>query len=187
MTSLLQVAADLQAFLVEKQWQFCFIGGIALQPWGQPRLTVDVDVSLLTGVGREDEYVDALCERYRGRIDDARVFALQNRVLLLESADRTPIDIALAGFHYEEEVIGRARNHAFTESITLRICSAEDLIVLKAFAERTRDWADVESVVDRQGRRLDRDYILDRLDGLSVLKEAPQIMERVRSLLGTGQ
>jgi len=46
-----QAAAELQNFMLEQRWQFCFIGGIALQRWGQPRLTVGIDVSLLTGIG----------------------------------------------------------------------------------------------------------------------------------------
>ena len=34
-------------------------------------------------------------------------------------------------------------------------CSAEDLAVLKSFADRPRDWADVETIVVRQQERLD--------------------------------
>lgn len=94
MKGLFHAAAELQAFFGERAWRFCFIGGIALQRWGEPRLTVDVDVTLLTGMGQEEKYVDALCGRYRSRIPDARSFALKNRVLLLLTEDRIPLDIA---------------------------------------------------------------------------------------------
>jgi hypothetical protein len=42
MKSLFEIAAQLESFLVARNWQFCFIGGIALQRWGQPRLTIEV-------------------------------------------------------------------------------------------------------------------------------------------------
>ena len=85
MKSLFVAAAELEAFLVEQGWRYCFIGGIALQRWGQPRLTNDVDVTILAGFGNESVYVDALLGRYKARITDGRDFALKNRVLLLES------------------------------------------------------------------------------------------------------
>ena len=35
-------------------------GGYTVQRWGEPRLTQDVDITLLTGFGGEESYVDAL-------------------------------------------------------------------------------------------------------------------------------
>jgi hypothetical protein len=35
---LFQVALELQAFLWSREWRFCFIGGLALQRWGEPRV-----------------------------------------------------------------------------------------------------------------------------------------------------
>lgn len=48
MKSLFLVAAELEAFLIERGWRYCFIGGIAVQRWGQPRLTNDIDLTILT-------------------------------------------------------------------------------------------------------------------------------------------
>jgi hypothetical protein len=39
MTRLVQVAAEIQGFLDGKAWRNCIIGGIAVQRWGEPRLT----------------------------------------------------------------------------------------------------------------------------------------------------
>jgi len=46
-------------------------------------MTMDVDLSLLTGFGEEEIFVDELLRHYAGRLPDARIFALQSRVLLL--------------------------------------------------------------------------------------------------------
>ena len=143
MTPLLAAALELQDFFGARQWKFCIIGGIALLRWGEPRFTRDVDVSLLTGFGREEEFIGPILSAYPGRLPDAAEFARRNRVLLLDSPQGIPIDIALA--------VGGASQPL--RVCSRRTCSAEDLIVLKLFAFRTRDVADVETLVVRQRGR----------------------------------
>ena len=41
-------ASDLHRFCVDRKWEFCFIGGVALQRWSEPRQTLDVDITLHT-------------------------------------------------------------------------------------------------------------------------------------------
>ena len=176
MIELIRTAADVQAFCDARRWRFCFIGGLALQRWGEPRETVDVDVTLLTGFGGEAPFIEALLERYAGRIDDAAEFALANRVLLLRSASGVGIDIALGALPFEESVVARATPFAFPGNVSLRTCSAEDLVVLKAFAARGRDWVDIEGVIVRQAGALDWTRIDARLRPLAVLKDAPEIL-----------
>jgi hypothetical protein len=180
--SLVHAAADVEAFLIEQGWRYCFIGGIALQRWGQPRLTNDVDVTILAGFGREAAYVDALLERYRARIPNGREFALEHRVLLLESAEGIPVDVALGGITFEEQLVSRATRYEFLPELSLLTCSAEDLIVLKAFANRPRDWGDVETIAARQQGQLDWGHVFEQLEPLCQVKDAPEIVERVRQL-----
>jgi hypothetical protein len=44
MNALLATAAEIQNFLKQAGERFFFIGGVALQRWGEPRLTRDVEV-----------------------------------------------------------------------------------------------------------------------------------------------
>jgi hypothetical protein len=180
--SLFHAAADVEAFLIEQGWRYCFIGGIALQRWGQPRLTNDIDVTILAGFGHEAAYVDALLERYRARIPNGREFALEHRVLLLESPEGIPVDVALGGIAFEEQLVSRATRYEFLPELSLLTCSAEDLIVLKAFADRPRDWGDVETITARQQGQLDWGHVFEQLEPLCQAKEAPEIVERVRQL-----
>lgn len=49
----------------------------------------------------------------------------------------------------------RASHVAFSNQVILKTCSAEVSVVMKAFANRERDWLDIESVVSsRQPPRL---------------------------------
>ena len=179
MNELIRTASDLQHFCEARAWRFCFIGGLALQRWGAPRETVDVDLTLVTGFGGEEPFIRALLERFEGRVDDPAGFARLNRVVLLRSEAGVGIDIALAGLPFEESVVARATLFAFPGDVQLLTCSAEDLIVLKAFAARGQDWVDIEGIIVRQTGTLDWSYVDKHLSPLAALKEAPEIMDEL--------
>ena len=68
MNELLEAAREIQEVAGSCRWQFCFIGGLALQRWGEPRFTRDVDLTLLTGFGGEEVYVDRLLLHFSPRL-----------------------------------------------------------------------------------------------------------------------
>ena len=82
MNALFAAAAEIQTSLQCAREKFCFIGGVALQRWGEPRLTRDVDLTLLCPYGAESPLVERLLAIFAPRMPDAREFALQHRVLL---------------------------------------------------------------------------------------------------------
>jgi len=179
-------ALDMQAFCEQQPWRFCVIGGLAVERWGEPRLTRDVDCTVLVPVGRETDYIDRLLEGFTSRIEDARAFALANRVLLILNSAGVPIDVALGGLPFEERMIGRASLYRVSAAAAFVTCSAEDLVVLKAFAGRDRDWADIEGVLHRQATRLDEDLVWRELRPLLELKEGPTDAEdKLRRLFQT--
>ncbi len=116
------------------------------------------------------------------RIPNARDFAFRYRVLLLQMADGLEVDIALAALPYEAELIDRAASIEFEPDVALRICTAEDLFVLKAFADRAQDRADLIGIARRRGGQLDWDAIVQRLTPLVEAKEEPAILEGVQQL-----
>jgi hypothetical protein len=183
MNSLFQAGLEFQRFLKERNWSFCFIGGLAVIRWGEIRMTQDIDLSVLTGLGQEKKYIEKLVGAFESRISDAVDFALRNRVLLLSASNGVAVDISLAGLPFEKKMIERATPFLFSPDCSLVTCSAEDLIVLKAFADRAKDWMDVEGIVERKGHDLDVGYIVENLGLLCELKEAPEIVEKFKSLI----
>jgi hypothetical protein len=159
------------------------IGGVTVQRWGEPRGTQHVDVTVFTGFGAEESYVDELLARFAGRRSDARAFALQYRVVLIRSSRGVPIDVSLGAMPFEERAVSRATAFEVQPGIILTVCTAEDLIVLKAFAGRERDWLDIEGIVLRQRERLDVALIWQELTPLLELKEDAEAAERLRRLL----
>jgi hypothetical protein len=168
---LFAAAAELQSFATGQGWRTTIIGGLAVQRWGEPRQTRDVDVVLLTGFGGEEHFVDRILERYTPRRPDARQFSLERRVLLVTDTNGIPLDISLAALPFEERVVNRSSAYGFAPGVELSTCSAEDLVVLKAFADRPQDWLDIQGIVVRQGRALDRRLVNDELEDLLTLKE----------------
>jgi hypothetical protein len=182
MNALFEAAHEVQQFIHGQQWAFCIIGGLAVVRWGQPRATQDVDISLLAGFGSEHEYVDRLLDKFPPRIAEARQFALESRVVLAKASNGVPLDIVLAGFPYEERVIARASSFAFASAIALLTASAEDMLVLKAFAGRDQDWADAQGIIERQIGRLDWSCILEELTALCALKEDDSSLHRLQEM-----
>ena len=180
MNDVIQAAAELQSICESQDWDFCFIG-VALQRWSEPRETVDVDLSLFAGFGEEDRFSNVLLQHYEARIANAVAFAQERRVLLLRSSKGVGLDVALAALPYEALVIQRSSYFDYPPGMQLRTCSAEDLIVLKAFAGRGQDWVDIERVIVRQTGKLDWYYIHEQLRPLAELKEAPEIVDQLEA------
>jgi len=180
--ALLRAAVDVQTFCAAQGWRCCVIGGLAVQRWGEPRQTRDVDVSLLTGLGGEERFIGPLLVRYQARIPDARRLALEHRVLLVETAEGVALDVSLSGLPYEARLMHRATAFVVAEGVTIVTCSAEDLVVLKAFAGRPQDWLDIEGVVVRQGSGLSRDLVTTELRPLLEFKEDADAEPRLQAL-----
>ncbi len=178
MKLVLDVAAEVQAFCDMNSWDFCFIGGIALQRWAIPRNTNDVDLTLMTGFGDEEVFVTKLLNRFTSRIEEnALEFFIPRRIVLIQSGN-VGIDVSLGALEFEQSAVGRSTKFEFAPGIDLRTCTAEDLIVFKAFADRLKDWADIESVIKVQ-QSLDWTYIDEQLVPLVELKEEPEIIDKL--------
>jgi len=175
-------AQEIQDFCEENVWKFCFIGGLAVQRWGEPRHTQDADMTLLTGFGGEELWVDALLERFEPRRPDAREFSLRYRVLLISASNGVPLDVALGAMPFEERAIERSSCWRVSDQQAIRTCSAEDLVVHKAFAGRERDWADIEGILSSQKSTLKARSIIVELEPLLELKEDLQTIIKIRSL-----
>jgi len=182
MNLLFEKARLLQEFCDRQGWRYCFIGGIAVQRWGEPRVTRDVDLTLLTGFAHEQPFVSALLAEFSPRRPDAAAFALRNRVLLLKTKDEIGIDVSLGALPFEESAVERASDFTFPPGIVLRTCSAEDLVVLKVFASRAIDIRDAEGVVLRNYKTLEWRYIEEQLTPLAELKEEPELLATLARL-----
>ena len=181
----LEAAGEVQTFCQQQKWRFCFIGGVAVQRWGEPRLTQDVDLTLLTGFGNEENFTDALLASFPARRADARGFALTRRVLLIQTTSAIAVDVALGAFPFEERSIQRSSPWMWADNKWLSTCSAEDLVVHKAFAGRDLDWGDIERVLIRQHGKLDLAQVRSELKPLLELKGEMEALDKLEQKIAT--
>jgi Nucleotidyl transferase AbiEii toxin, Type IV TA system len=187
MNALLDAGLEVSAWLKTHDISACVIGGLAVQRWGEPRLTLDVDLTLLAPYGSEEEVVDACLKRFSARIQDARTFALNHRVLLLKASNGVDLDLALGATEFEAEAIEHASDYEFATGYVLRTCSADDLIVHKLVAGRPQDLIDVEGIIRRQWRAIDLDRVRRWLRIFAELKEDPGMLTGFEALLKMAQ
>jgi hypothetical protein len=181
MNPLYEAAREAVDFMTARDWRFCVIGGLAVIRWGEQRQTQDVDITLLVEFGDEERIAREMLTQFAPRIPDPLDFALRHRVLLVKAANGIPLDLSLGGVPFEKRVVHRASVFEFAPGCALPTCSAEDLIVLKAFAGRPRDWLDIEMIAARQ-KSIDWKLTLREIEPLARLKETPEIADRLRQL-----
>ena len=169
-------ARDVLSALDDAGIRSCVIGALAVHRWGQPRGTSHADFSALAPYGEEGAVLDVLLDRFEGRRPGARTFAMAHRVLLLKTSTGVEIDVALAAFPFEIEALDMATTWEIVPGVPLRTCSAEHLVVYKLVAARAHDLSDVESVVIRQGSRLDLGRIRQWGRVFAELKEDPDLL-----------
>jgi hypothetical protein len=176
-------ARDILGFLATHDVSACLIGGLAVQRWGEPRVTQDVDLTVLAPFGEEAAVIDVLLSAYAARDADARDFALAYRVLKLRAPDGVPIDVSLGALPFEIEVLSRASPWRLSRRIELRTCSPEDLLVYKLVAGRPRDLLDVEGIVRLRWRDLDLRRVRFHTRQFAELLEAPHLLRPFEDVL----
>jgi len=178
----IKAAILMHELLETHQLKYAVIGGIALQFWGEPRFTRDVDITV-EGRMELPELVKLFTETYKSRVPDPLKFAQATRMILLQ-VEEVNVDIALAFPGYEEDLFRNAPIFEVEQGKELKICSAEDLIIHKAIAGRPQDLSDIKSIIYRQSDDLDIKYIRSWLGEFADALSDPTILDRFDTAWG---
>jgi hypothetical protein len=124
------------------------IGGLAVALLGRPRVTRDIDALLLLPESRWQGFVAAGDDfGFVPRIPDVLAFAREARVLLFRhEPSGIDVDIVLGSLPFEEEALARART-VRAGRVSIPVPSPEDLIIMKAIANRDRDLLDIDGLL----------------------------------------
>ena len=135
------------------------VGGVAASILGRPRLTEDVDVLvLLEREGWSSFLAAGPAFGFFPRVDDALGFAEESRVLLVSHRpSRIPIDIVLGALALEEEIV-RGATRVEVAGVAVSLPTPESIVVMKALAQRARDVADIEGILETRDH-LDIDWV----------------------------
>jgi len=165
------------------QYPGVIIGGIASSVLGNIRLTADVDAMIFASTENIPAIIQTAAELgITPRIEKAVEFARKNRVLLLRQGDSaTNIDISLGLLPFEKEVIAR-RQKVAVGSITIPLPTPEDLIIMKAVANRPKDMLDIQGILQAHPS-LDRKRIEFWLKQFAEALDRPEIWLEVEKIL----
>jgi hypothetical protein len=173
-----QAAWELHGFLAELGISYAIIGGLSVGQWGEPRFTLDVDVTVMLPPEDPVPLLQELAAHFSSRIPDAVAFARRHRILLVRASNGIALNISLGLPGYEEEVISRAVDWELEPGKRVRLCAAEDLIIHKAVAGRPQDLRDIEGIIFRQGPALDVATVRRWLQAFSEMLGQPELPER---------
>lgn len=174
---------DLMAVL-ETDYKGMIIGGIAVIALGYPRVTTDIDATVLVPPEHWEDLVERLDSHgIVPRLDQVIAFAKSHHVFLMRHRPSgINIDITIAMLPFEEEAILHRKPFDFA-GVKMYIPRAEDLVIYKMVASRPDDLRDVEEL------------LLRHLDGMNLLRvrqivqqfadalERPEMMRDLEALI----
>lgn len=161
--------------------RWCVLGAQAVNVYGQPRMTADIDVTAELGATTAAELVTTL-ERhgFRSAFEFDDEFVSATRVVPVVHASAMPVDIMLAGPGLEEAFLDAASATCIA-GVSVPVISVEHLLVSKILAGREQDLEDVRSVLVAT-EAVDRDQVDSLLGMLESALGQGDLLPRWREL-----
>ena len=160
------------------------IGGVAVIAHGVPRLTIDIDATVVATAVTPAKAAAALAQMgILPRIPDAESFAAQHHVLLcVHEASGTPVDLSFAWLPFEEEALSLSEACDYA-GVAIRIPRSEDLVIYKLVASRPRDVDDAEALMILHGAEMNLARVRRVVGEFSALLEDDQRVNMLERLI----
>ncbi len=177
MTSLVEAIVTLEAALDAADVPHAFGGALALAfHIEEPRGTRDIDVNIFMAPAEVERVFAALPDGVARTDADADRVRRDGQVRVFW--DDTPLDLFFTTHAFHDLARVRVDRVPFA-GITIPVLGATELVVFKAFFDRTKDWADIEAIADAGTADLHAaiGWLVDLLGG-----DDPRV-ERLRALV----
>ena len=168
---------ELAAIFRDANIPYMIIGGLANAIWGNPRATLDIDVTIWVLDDQIRKTISMLEKRYTFMVEEPIDFIAKTRVLPVKDKENLRIDIIFGALPFEWHAIERSIDVKIGDG-SIKFCTAEDLILLKILSERSKDMDDVRSILLFQKNNLDYSYLEPRIEELSDLLVRPDILKQ---------
>jgi len=163
------------------------VGGVAVSLLGRPRFTRDIDAL----VDLDETRWPTLLEAARllaivPRIDDPLEFVRRTRVLLLRhEPSQIDIDVIVGGLPFERAAVASGEWRALG-GFDVRLPRAEDLMIMKAIAQRPQDLLDLEALIETHPEA-DLSHVRHWVREFSVAATMPSLLEEFDHLIARRQ
>lgn len=175
--------AELGRVMAERDVPYMLIGGQAVLLHGRPRVTEDIDVTLGLGPAQYPVVLQ-LCDHLglTPLPEEIATFVKETYVLPARHvATGVRVDFIFSTTPYEQQAIGRSQQ-VDVGGVAVSFATAEDLIIHKLFAGRSRDLEDAAGVVLRKGAGLDWSYLEHWVDQFASLPGREDLPSRLADL-----
>ncbi|MFT3854826.1 MAG: hypothetical protein QM733_19120 [Ilumatobacteraceae bacterium] len=123
-------------------------GAIALSVHAEPRATTDMDLNVIADPEHPQRLLDTMPDGVVIHPSAAAELRRDGQVRLIWPHPDTPVDLFLPQHpEFHRLVNDRARPDIEQIGFDIRVISATDLMVFKMLFNRTKDWADIESLL----------------------------------------
>lgn len=157
--------------LNEHEIDYALAGGLAFSALVEPRATMDIDLLITIKEEKLPGFFKVLEEKVESLVPhhEPMQFKLIKiwRVVSFTNNLEIIIDFLIAESKFHESVIKRAIEIDFFET-KLKIITLEDMILLKNFAKRTQDIADLEKIYSTSRNEIDHHYLEFWADKLNI-------------------
>lgn len=182
LTSLIPALRAFCSLLEKSKVRGMVIGGVAASLLGRPRLTADVDATILLEDAEIDRFLTlAQTCGLTSRIADPVGFARRSAMILLEhGASGVPVDVAQGQLPFERKALSRAVRWTIGD-LAIRLPTPEDLVVMKAVSHRPQDIEDIRGIVSVHPK-LDVRYIRKQVQEFARVMEMPELWTDISAL-----
>jgi hypothetical protein len=158
MTSFKKVVQALDADQVD----FAVCGGMAYSILVSPRATIDFDCLIMAHPNTPTEIYRILEPLFDSIVSQNEPMQFKKdrvfRTLGIDGENEYIMDFILGETQFHQEALSR-KTTIDLEGISLPILTPEDLLLLKALANRPQDRVDISNIVEFFGDKLDRAYL----------------------------
>lgn len=183
MTLIEEAVVEAAGILDELRIPYVLIGGLAVAFWGEPRATLDVDLSLWVGEHELENTVAVLATRFLVAAARPLDMVKTSRVLRAVASNGVALDLLFGRWPMEYDAI----QHAATKDIegrTVRLASLEYLIFLKVVSDRPKDLADARALLKRYRKKMDLiNWLEQQLSSLADSIGQSDILDRFHQFL----
>ena len=169
-------------FCEKNSIKYAVIGGVAVIAYGYQRTTKDIDVTVLCQLEELSEIHNKFIKDFLPVYNDSLNFFARNFVLPLKDITTgVKIDIAAGLTKFDDSIIQRRKRIKLGEA-EFYICTLEDLIIYKLFANRLQDIADAQLLLEDNKDSIDKNYLIRTAEKFREL-ERGDILENLNKFL----
>ncbi|MBL7086052.1 MAG: hypothetical protein ISS28_02965 [Candidatus Cloacimonetes bacterium] len=93
MNTQVEAAIEIHTFLSKHNISYVIIGGFAVQHWGEPRFTRDIDITVSVPIEKTEIFVQNILKHFDTRVQDTIHYVQETRVLPIRAKNECEIDI----------------------------------------------------------------------------------------------